>query len=180
MKTLSTPHRRDKRDRGNPATPTANKGAREGILTGLRFVLTGVWPFQGSGHGLTLGKERVKQRIEKFGGTVTLSISGLTDALVVGDCPGKKKIMEADKRSLKIITIDQLNDLILGDLIWEDLTPADYPSSVSAVLDAKRIQVQRHPQSSVQHEQANAGAAVDTSTGQKYDAVTAGAGHSNG
>jgi hypothetical protein len=81
---------------------------------------------------------------------------------------------------LKIITIDQLNNLILGDLILEDLTSADYPSSVSAVLDAERIQVQRHPQSSVQHEHANAGAAVDTSTGQDNDAVTAGAGHSDG
>ena len=103
---------------------------------GREFVLMGVWPFQGSRHGLTLGKERVKQRINKFGGTITLSISSLTDTLVVGDCSGKKKILEADKRSLKIITIYQLNNLILGDLILEDLTPADYPSSVSVVLDA--------------------------------------------
>ncbi len=97
-----------------------------------------------------------------------------------GDCPGEKKILEADKRSLKIITIDQLTNLILEDLILEDLTSADYPNSVSAVLDAKRIQVQHHPQSSVQHEHANAGAVMDTSTGQEDDAVTAGAGHSDG
>jgi BRCT domain type II-containing protein len=95
-----TPLRRDKQDKGNPSTPTAHEGAKDGILTGLRFVLTGVWPFQGSGHGLTLGKEWVKQRIEKFGGIVTMSISRLTDALVVGDCPGKKKILEAHKRAM--------------------------------------------------------------------------------
>ena len=180
LATLSNPHHRDKQDKGNPTTPTTSKGAREGILTGLRFVPTGIRPFQGSGHGLTLGKERVKQCIEKFGRAVTLSISCLTDVLVIGDCPGEKKILEAAKRSLKIITLDQLNTLILGDLILEDLTPADYPSSVSTVLDAKRIQVQRHPQSSIQHEQANAGTAMDTSTGQEDNAITMGAGHSNG
>ena len=149
-----TPLRRDKRDKGNPPTPTIHDGAREGILAGLRFVLTGVWPFQGSGHGLTLGKERVKQRIEKFGGIVTLSISRLTDALVVGDCPGEKKVLEAHKRSMRIITLEQLNLLILGDLILEDLTTADYPDSVSAVLEAENIQVQRQPHSSHLKEQA--------------------------
>ena len=93
-----------------------------GILAGPRFVLTGVWPFQGGGHGLALGKDRVKSRIEKFGGTVTMSISRLTDALVVGDAPGPKKVIEAHNQSMKIIiTLAQVNDLILGDLILEDL-----------------------------------------------------------
>ncbi len=109
-----------------------------------------------------------------------MSISGLTDALLVGDCPGTKKILEAHNRSLKIITIDQLNNLILGDLTLEDLTSADYPNSVYAVLDAEKIQVQRHPQSPVQHEQAQDGTPVETSIGQEDDADKAGDGHSNG
>jgi hypothetical protein len=127
-----------------------------------------------------LGKERVKLRIEKFGGIVTMSILCLTDALVVGDCPGKKKILEAHDRSLKIITIDQLNNLILGDLTLEDLTSANYPNSIYAVLDAKKIQVQCHPQSSVQHEKAQEGTAKETSLGQEDYAYKAGDGHSNG
>jgi hypothetical protein len=57
---FTTPQQRCQRDK-NLSTPTAVEGAREGILMGLRFVLTGVWPYQGSGRGLTLGKERVKQ-----------------------------------------------------------------------------------------------------------------------
>jgi hypothetical protein len=69
---FTTPQQRGQRDK-NLSTPTAAEGAREGILTDLQFVLTGVWPYQGSGHSLTLGKERVKSRIEKFGGTVTMS-----------------------------------------------------------------------------------------------------------
>ncbi len=117
--------------------------------------------------------------IEKFGGTVTLSILGLTDALVVGEYPGKKKIQVAHKRSMKIITIDHLNNLILGDCTLEDLTSADYPSSANAVLDAEKIQVQRHPQLSVQHEQAQEGTARDSPPGHEDEAATAGVGHSN-
>ncbi len=127
-----------------------------------------------------MGKKRVKLRIEKFGGIVTVSISGLTDVLVVGDSPGVKKILEAHNRSLKIITIDQLNNLILGDSTLKDLTSADYPNSVYAVLDAEKIQVQCHPQSSVQHEQAQEGTPGETSLGQVDNADKAGDGHSNG
>ena len=162
------------------STPTAAEGAQGGILVGLRFVLTGVWPFQGSGHGLALGKERVKSRIEKFGGTVTISISRLTVALVIGDAPGPKKVIEAHNRSMKIITLAQVNDLILGDLILEDLTSADHPESVYAVLDAEKIQVQRHPHSSVSQEQAKDGTAVEPFQRQEDDAKTAGDGHTDG
>ena len=140
----------------------------------------GVWPYQGNGQGFALGEERVKLHIEKFSGIVTMSISGLTDALVVGDCPSVKKILEAYNHSLKIIIIDQLNDLILGDLTLENLTSADYPNSVYTVLDAKKIQVQLHPQLSVQHEQAHKGTPGETSLGQVDDADKAGDDHSNG
>ncbi len=67
-----------------------------------------------------------------------------------------------------------------GDLTLENLTSADYPNSVYAGLDAKKIQVQRHPQSSVHHEQANKGTSGKTSLGQVEDADKAGDGHSNG
>jgi BRCT domain type II-containing protein len=133
-----TPQRRGQHEK-TISTPTAAEGAREGILTGLRFVLTGVWPFPGSRTGLALGKERIKTRIEKFGGTVTMSISRLTDALVVSNAPGPKKITEAHNQAMKIITLEQLNDLILRDITLEDLTSADYPESAYAVLDAEKI-----------------------------------------
>ncbi len=128
----------------------------------MRFVLTGVWRYQGSGTGLALEKERVKSCIKKFGGTVTLSILRLMDTLVVGNAPGPKKVVEAHNRSVKIITLEQLNDFILGDIILEDLTSADYPKSAYAVLDDEKIQVQRHPHSSVSQEQAHEGTAEET------------------
>jgi BRCT domain type II-containing protein len=127
-----------------------------------------------------LGKERVKTRIEKFGGSVTMGFSGLTDALMTGDSPGPKKVIEAHNRSLKIITLDQVNALILGDLILEDLTSADYPDSAYAVLDAEKIQVQRHPHSSVTQAQAQDGTAGSITSGQVDDAVMAGDGHTDG
>jgi BRCT domain type II-containing protein len=121
----------------------------EGALSGLRFVLTGAWPSQGGGRGLTLGKERVKVQIEKFGGSGTRSISGVTNVLVTGENPGKKKVVEAHDKQLKIINIEQMNGLILGDFTQDDLTISNYPKVVTTVLDAKKIQVQCHPQSSV-------------------------------
>ena len=109
-----------------------------------------------------------------------MSISRLTDALVVGDSPGPKKVIEAHNRSMKIITLAQVNDLILGDLILEDLTSADYPESVYAVLDAEKIQVQRHPQLSVSQEQAQEDTAMEPFQRQEDDATTAGDGHTDG
>ncbi len=73
-----------------------------------------------------------------------------------------------------------MNDLILGDLILEDLTSADYPESVYAVLDAEKIQVQCHPHSSVSQEQARDGTAAEPSQRQEDDAKMAGDGHTDG
>jgi len=81
---------------------------------------------------------------------------------------------------MKIITLAQVNDLILGDLILEDLTFADYPESVYAVLDAEKIQVQRHPHLSVSQEQAHKGTAAEPFQRQGDDATTAGEGHIDG
>ena len=177
---VATPRRRDKRDKSHPSTPTGADGAREGVLKGHRFVLTGVWPFQGGGSGLTLGKERVKLCIEKFGGSVTMSFSRLKDALVVRESPGPKKVIEVHRRAIPIITLAQLNDLIVGDFTLEDLASADYPESAQAVLDAEKLQVQRHPTSSVPQEQAQEGTVGESSPGQEDDAVMAGDGHTNG
>jgi NAD-dependent DNA ligase len=153
--TDTTPWRQYKQEKAKqPTTPSVAGSAMEGALSGLWFVLTGVWPSQGGGRGLTLGKERVKAWIEKIGGSVTKSISGVTNLLVTGENPGKKKVIEAHEKRLKIINIKQMNGLILGDFTLDDLTISNYPKVVTMVLDAKMVQVQRHPQSSVQQEQA--------------------------
>lgn len=53
-------------------------GAIAGLLNGKKFVLTGVFPEVGGGSGLSLGKDRMTQMIESFGGKVTGSVSGKT------------------------------------------------------------------------------------------------------
>jgi len=59
------------------------------MLSGKRFVLTGVFPEVGGGCGLSMGKEKVKAMIESFGGRVTSAVSGKTDALISGKEPGE-------------------------------------------------------------------------------------------
>jgi hypothetical protein len=176
-----TPCQQDKQEKARqPITPSVTGGAMEGALSGLWFVLTGAWPSQGGGRGLTLGKERVKAQNEKFGGSVTTSISGVTNVLVTGENPGKKKVVEAHEKRLKIIDIKQMNGLILGDFTLDDLTISNYPNIVTTDLDIKKIQVQRHPQSSVQQDQAQDSTAGNFIPGQEDDVVSTGAGHSNG
>ena len=109
-----------------------------------------------------------------------MGFSRLTDALVVGESPGPKKVLEAIQRDIPIITLAQINDLILGDLTLEDLASADLPESAQVVLDAEKLQVQRHPTSSVPQEQAKEGIAGESTPGQEDDAATAGDGHING
>ncbi len=73
-----------------------------------------------------------------------------------------------------------MNGLILGDFTLDDLTISNYPEVVTTVLEAEKIQLQRHPQSSVQQEQAQDGTAGNFIPGQEDDVVSTGAGHSNG
>jgi hypothetical protein len=117
----------------------------KGALSGLWFVLTGAWPSQGGGCGLTLSKERVKVQIEKFGGSITMSISGVTNVLVTGKNPGKKKVVEAHEKRLKIINIKQMNGLTLGDFTLDDLTISGYPEVVSMIWMLKRSRCSATP-----------------------------------
>ena len=87
--------------------------------------------------------------MKKFGESVRASISEVTNVLVTGENPGKKKAVKAHEKQLKIINIKQMNGLIFGDFTLDDLTISNYPEVVTMVLDAKKIQVQCHPQSSV-------------------------------
>ena len=75
-------------------------GAEAGALSGKKFVLTGVFPEVGGGAGLNLGKDRVRDMIESFGGQVTGSVSGATNYLVVGKEPGASKVSAARAKNI--------------------------------------------------------------------------------
>lgn len=58
--------------------PRPGRDGIAGVLAGKKFVLTGLFPEVGGGSGLNLGKDRMIQMIESFGGQVTSSVSGKT------------------------------------------------------------------------------------------------------
>ncbi len=176
----STPSRRGKKDKVKVNTPAPSEGAIADSHKGLRFVLLGTWPDLGGGQGLTSGKLCLKSRIEKFGGSVTVTFSRLTNFLVVGTSPGPKRVIEVYKKKIKIIDIDKLTKIIVEELAIVDLTTDNYPKAAITVLEAKNIQVQRHPNSSCSDTQATEGTAGNITLECSDDAIAVGDGHSNG
>jgi hypothetical protein len=116
------------------------------VLTGQRFVLSSTWPRLGSSQGLALGKENVKAIIERQGGTVTSGFLRLTNALVIGDNPGQKKVVDAHERSLPIVKLEQLTSIITNNnKTILDLHSVPYPDTVFTILTQNIIQVKRPP-----------------------------------
>ncbi len=115
-------------------------------LHGQRFVLTGTWPQLGGGQGLTLSKDAVKGIIEKHGEIVTAGFSQLTNALVIGESLGPKKVLDTHGRNLAIITLSHLNDIFhVGVSGLSTFRAAANPVAAMAILKRNNIQVQRLP-----------------------------------
>lgn len=90
-------------------------GAIAGRLDGMRAVTTGVFLELGGGSGLKLGKVRMREMIESFGGKVTGSISGKTNFVIVGDEPGEKRLEDAKSKGLPIISRSTLRNILIGE-----------------------------------------------------------------
>ena len=78
------------------------------LLAGQTFVMTGTFPELGGGEGLDLGKQRAKKMMESFGARVTSAVSGKTSFVLVGKAPGAKKLEAAEKKGVKIVSLEQL------------------------------------------------------------------------
>jgi len=89
-------------------------GAIAGRLEDKRFVVTGVFPELGGGFGLKLGRDKMKEMIECFGGKVTGSISGKTNFVIVGDEPGDKRLEQAKSKGVPIIDRTSLHKILVG------------------------------------------------------------------
>ncbi len=100
----------------------------------------------------------MKSRIEWFGRKVTLAISGLTDALIIGEKPGDKKLTQAHKKEVKVIDITTLNHLITGELSLDEVQ-TKYTSAQGASVQMEDHPVQRQSQTHMPREQAAAGTA---------------------
>ena len=84
-------------------------------LDGLRFVFTG---------SLSVTRSAAADLIERHGGTVTASVSGNTDYLVVGDDPGRTKRDDADDNGVPTLDEGAFADLLADHAI-------DYPPAGS-------------------------------------------------
>ncbi len=174
----STPNRtacQGQRDKTSPA----KKGAKRKALLRKQFVLSGTWPRQGGGEQLAVGKEAVRAIIEKYGGNITSGYSCLTNALVIGDNPGPKKVLDTHQHGIIIIDLPHLNDVIhrrVSEL--SNFCNTAYPVAAMSILDRNNIQVE-HPlqEPSTLPEQAQGGLAADLSIQSQIDGD--GVGHRN-
>lgn len=87
----------------HPGTKEIPKGKPD-CLDGLTFVLTGVYD--------SLERDEAAAIIRDFGGKVTSALSKKTTHLVAGDEAGPAKIAKAEENGTKVISEDDLLDLI--------------------------------------------------------------------
>jgi BRCT domain type II-containing protein len=119
------------------------------VFNGQQFVLFGTWPGLGGGQDLSLGKDNVKTIIKRHGGNVTSGFLRLTNVLVIGDNPGKKKVLDAHECGLPIVELNQLTSMIINkDKTILDLHSAPYPEAMTAILTQHNIQVKHPPPTS--------------------------------
>jgi BRCT domain type II-containing protein len=100
----------------------------------------------------------VKSHIERFGGKVTLAILGLKDAPIIGGKPGDKKLTQAHKKEVKVIDINTLNCLIMGELSLDKMQ-TKYAFGQGASVQTEDHPVQHQSQTHMPMEQAAAGTA---------------------
>lgn len=89
-----------------------------------------VFPEVGGGGGLNLGKDKMKEIIESFGGHVTGSVSGKTNFVVVGKEPGASKVNAADQRKIPLIELLSLQRVIYGSSSLERIS-SDPPPRIT-------------------------------------------------
>jgi ATP-dependent DNA helicase PIF1 len=90
------------------------KGTIVDALLGKKFCLTGVFPELGGGSGLKLGKDKMKELIENFGGVVTTSVSGRTDYVITGIEPGAKRLEDAASKGVTALDSAALRNILMG------------------------------------------------------------------
>lgn len=66
------------------------------------------------GSGLGQGKDAAKKIVTSFGGSVTSSISGKTNYLLVGKEPGLSKVRKANENGITRLNLDDLKNLCEG------------------------------------------------------------------
>jgi len=108
----------------DPAQPV--RAVHEGPLTGKTLVVTGT---------MTAPRADVQKRIEVAGGKVSGSVSKKTSYLVAGEDTGKSKLEAAHTFGVRVITEQELAQLLAGEALPELVEP-EAPEAPPAASDA--------------------------------------------
>ncbi len=94
----------------------------------------GTFPQLEEGEGSDVGKNAVKDLIQCHRGLVGSKIQGNSDLLIIGNLSGQVKVQEAERRGVKIATLDTLTRLLQGQLTFQEFiaTPAPKITEYSA------------------------------------------------
>ena len=85
-------------------------------LKGEEGVATGTFPELGGGIQKQLGKQRLKEMVEKFGGTYSDRFRKMsTTILIVGKDSGNNKLESAKKHGTKTMSLHELKTIIDND-----------------------------------------------------------------
>ena len=97
----------------------------------------------------------MKVSIEKHRGKVASGFSNIMNFLIIGTSPGPKKVLDKHDKGIQIVTLGQVNSIIVNDdMAVEDLT-GPYPDATIAILAENGIQVQHQiPPSDLQEQSA--------------------------
>jgi len=121
----------------NPGSKEIPKGSPD-CLAGSVFVLSGVFE--------SLEREEAGELIKKLGGKVTSSVSKNTTYLVAGEEAGASKLEKAAKCGTRVMSEDELLDLIREKTVKEkeNKTPKTSPEKKEEVkADVKREKIQK-------------------------------------
>jgi len=99
------------------------RAVSDGPLSGKTLVVTGA---------LTAPRGEVQKRIEAAGGKVAGSVSKKTSYLVAGDDTGKSKLEAAHKHGVRVITEQELAQLLAGETLADAAPAAEADAAAEA------------------------------------------------
>jgi hypothetical protein len=104
------------------------------ILRSKKVVISGTLPQSEEGKGLDVGKNAVKDLIQHHGGLFGSKIQGNSNLLIIGNLAGQVKVQEAERRGVKVATLDTLTRLLQGQQTFQEfiMTPAPEITEYSA------------------------------------------------
>jgi hypothetical protein len=112
-----------------------------------RVAISGFFPHLEEGKGLNVGKAAVAELISRHGGMLSTAARGNRDMLVVGHRPGQTNVFDTKNRSIKIMDLDGLEQLLSGALSYQEfvLTSPPVISEYSAGFQLEKDMTQPKP-----------------------------------